>query len=240
MVRRSAKASNHPEQGEGLPQVVRLTGRRFEHVKDILKASKGKKLVVGKINSLIGEGEILNLGKDSLDMGVSLKQKPPAALNLTLIMALPRPQMLKRSLQCAASLGIKKIIILNFAKVEKSLWQSSSLKPEAIEEDLVLGLEQAKDTVLPEVVLKKQFKPFIEDELPKLIKNKHAFVAHPGEKGVLPKMNKKGIVLIIGPEGGLVDFEVELLKSKGIKAVDLGKRILRFENVIPYAIGKMS
>jgi RsmE family RNA methyltransferase len=221
------------------PQKVRLTGRRFDHVKDILKASQGKELTVGKVNGLVGKGEVLNLGKDSVDMSVSFKQKPPAPLNVTLIMGLPRPQMLKRSLQCVASLGIKKIIILNFARVEKSLWQSSTLKPEAIEQELILGLEQAKDTVLPEVILKEQFKPFVEDELPKLIKGKQAFVAHPGESQVLSKIGKKGTVLIIGPEGGLVDFEIELLKGKGVKAIGLGERILRFENVIPYVIGKM-
>ncbi len=220
-------------------QKVRLTGRRFEHVKDVLKVSQGKELTVGKINGLIGQGKVLDLGKDFLDLEVSLKEKPPSALNLTLIMALPRPPMLKRTLQCVSSMGVKKIIILNFSRVEKSLWQSSSLKPEAIQEELVLGLEQAKDTVLPEVILQRRFKPFVEDELPKLIKNKQAFVAHPGEVGILPKMDNKGAVLIIGPEGGLVDFEIDLLKSKDVKAVNLGTRILRFENVIPYVIGKM-
>ena len=243
----SSKEENHPERSSGLPQKVRLTGRRFEHVQDILKVSRGQELTVGKVNGLIGQGKVLELSKDSLTMDVSFKQKPPASLHLTLIMALPRPPMLKRSLQCAASLGVKKIIILNFSRVEKSLWQSSALRPEAIEQELILGLEQAKDTVSPEVVLEKRFKPFVEDQLPALIKDKEAFVFHPtGDSlrlGQLPPMeavpsfNK---VFIIGPEGGLVDFEVDLLKEKGVKAVTLGERILRFENVIPYVIGKMS
>jgi RsmE family RNA methyltransferase len=47
------------------------------------------------------------------------------------------------------------------------------------------------------------------------------------------------VVLIVGPEGGLIDFEVELLKGQGVQAVSLGERILRFENVIPYVIGKL-
>ena len=101
---------------------------------------------------------------------------------LTLILALPRPPMLKRILFSAAMLGIKKIIILNFNRVEKSLWNSSSLKPPAITEQLTLGLEQAKDTIMPEVILKKAFKPFVQDELPVLIKGKSALVAHPGGK----------------------------------------------------------
>src|SRR5208283_3585485 len=106
------------------------------------------------------------------------------ALPVTLILALPRPPMLKRILFSAAMLGVKKIIILNFNRVEKSLWNSSSLKPKAIEEQLVLGLEQAKDTVMPEVIIKKRFKPFVEDELPILIKGKSALVAHPDKKSM--------------------------------------------------------
>jgi len=222
------------------PKKARLSGRRFEHARDILKVKIGSELTVGKVNGSIGSGKIVAIAKDSLELELNLKQKAPASLDLTLIMALPRPQMFKRTLQCVSALGVKKIIILNFAKVEKSLWQSSTLKPEEIRQDLILGLEQAKDTVLPKVILKKQFKPFVEDELPDLIKDKKAWVAHPGEKGKLSKIDGKGAVLIIGPEGGLVDFEVDLLKSKGVKAVTLGERILRFEHVIPYVIGKMS
>ena len=103
-----------------------------------------------------------------------------------------------------------------------------------------MGLEQAKDTVLPQVVLKKRFKPFLQDDLPSLIKGKQAFVAHPGQKAALPKMRRaQEAVLIIGPEGGLVDYELEGLKDIGVRPVHLGQRILRFENAIPYAIGKM-
>ena len=117
-----------------------------------------------------------------IELEVKLDRKPPEALPLTLILALPRPPMLKRILFSAAMLGVKKIIILNFNRVEKSLWNSSSLKPQAITEQLVLGLEQAKDTMMPEVILKKRFKPFVQDELPALIKGKLALVAHP-DKG---------------------------------------------------------
>ena len=239
MVRSSVNASNHPEQSEGSSQKVCLTGRRFVHIQEILKVKVGQVLSVGRLNGLIGQGQVINLGKNFLEMDVDLKLEPPKPLDLTLIMALPRPPMLKRTLQCAASLGIKKIIILHFAKVEKSLWQSSALKPEAIQEELILGLEQAKDTFLPEIILKKRFKPFVEDELPQLIKGKKALVVHPGETMPLPKAGKNEVVLVIGPEGGLTDFEVDLLKSKGVQGAHLGSRILRFENVIPYCVGKM-
>ena len=234
------------------PTRVRLTDRRFTHIQDILKAECAKTLTVGLINGLMGQGEVVVKNKDAIELEVKLDQKPPEALPLTLILALPRPPMLKRILFSAAMLGVKKIIILNFNRVEKSLWNSSSLKPETIEEQLILGLEQAKDTLMPEVIIKKSFKPFVQDELPTLIKGKQALVAHP-DKITMLSANKitmsfpkafvgnlnKNILLIIGPEGGIIDFEIELLKSAGCQLIDLGPRILRTESVLPYIVGKL-
>jgi len=224
------------------PTRVRLTDRRFQHIQEILKPEIGQQLTVGKINGLIGQGEVISQTSKAVELEVKLNQKPPEALPLTLILALPRPPMLKRILFSAAMLGVKKTIILNFNRVEKSLWNSSSLKPQAIEEQLVLGLEQAKDTMMPEVILKKGFKPFVQDELPTLIKGKQALVAHPGSSNVI--LSPKGeesqpFVIIIGPEGGIIDYEIEALKTAGCKFVDLGPRILRTDSVLPFFVGKI-
>ena len=153
-----------------LPNRVRLSGRRLLHIQDIFKAQSGQNLTVGKINGLMGQGTLVSSESDAVELEVNLNQKPPQALPLTLILALPRPPMLKRILFSAAMIGVKKIIILNFSRVEKSLWNSSALKVQAITEQLILGLEQSKDTVMPQVILKKGFKPFVQDELPTLIK----------------------------------------------------------------------
>ena len=250
------------------PNRVRLSGRRFTHIKDVLKAECSKILTVGKINGLMGQGIVVGerifpplfykegVRGSFIELEVKFDQKPPQALALTLVLALPRPPMLKRILFSSAQLGVKKIIILNFNRVEKSLWNSSSLKPQAITEQLVLGLEQAKDTVMPEVILKKGFKPFVEDELPALIKGKLALVAHPDSRSILPitcsafrgsslSRNKaignidRQILLVVGPEGGIIDYEIELLKAAGCQPIDLGPRILRTETVLPYVVGKL-
>jgi RsmE family RNA methyltransferase len=227
------------------PTRVRLKDRRFIHIRDVLKVQCSQSLTVGKINGLMGQGEVVSKKSDYVELEVKLDGKPPEALGLTLVLALPRPPMLKRILFSAAMLGVKKIIILNFNRVEKSLWNSSSLKPQAITEQLVLGLEQAKDTLMPEVLLKKGFKPFVEDELPGLIKGKLALVAHPDKQAINQSANQpcpspdKHILLVIGPEGGIIDYEIELLKKAGCQPLDLGPRILRTEAVLPYVVGKL-
>jgi 16S rRNA (uracil1498-N3)-methyltransferase len=224
------------------PHRVRLSGRRLAHIQEILKAERGQSLAVGKINGLMGQGILVFKNNDAIELDVKLDGKPPEALALTLVLALPRPPMLKRILFSAAMLGVKKIIILNFNRVEKSLWNSSSLKPQAITEQLVLGLEQAKDTLMPEVILKKGFKPFVEDELPGHVKGKLALVAHPGPSTVIlgPRAEEsKPLIVVIGPEGGIIDYEIELLKSAGCHTIDLGPRILRTESVLPFMVGKL-
>jgi 16S rRNA (uracil1498-N3)-methyltransferase len=226
------------------PHRIRLTGRRFAHIQEILKAECGQQLTVGKINGLVGQGTVKSKTKEVIELDVKLESEPPEALSLTLVLALPRPPMLKRILFSAAMLGVKEIIILNFNRVEKSLWNSSSLKSAAITEQLILGLEQSKDTVMPEVILKKAFKPFVQDELPGIIKGKTALVAHPHKFpspswGGLGRGKRLPIVLIIGPEGGIIDYELELLKTAGCQTIDLGPRILRTEYVLPYVVGRL-
>ncbi len=222
------------------PNRVRLTDRRLTHAKEILRVEEGQTLTVGQVNGLIGKGTVAHISDDALELDVAFTQDPPPPLPSALIMALPRPNVLKRTLLCAASLGIKKIIVLNFNRVEKSLWNSSSLRPEAIKEHLVLGLEQGKDTVMPEVILKDRFKPFVEDELPNLMKGTLPLIAHPGGGQPCLKASQQPVTLVIGPEGGLVDYEVEKLQSLGFQPIDLGPRILRVETVVPYLIGQLS
>ena len=218
---------------------VRLTGRRHRHIFSILGAKIGDELSVGLLNDKIGIGRIILIDAASLDMEVELKGVPPMPLPMTLILALPRPQALKRTLICASTLGIKRIVILNCHRVEKSLCQSTTLHESSIRDHLILGLEQAKDTILPDVTLRKLFKIFVEDELPDLIKGTIPFVAHPGALHSCPVSVRQPVTFFIGPEGGFIDYEVDKLKRLGFTDVDLGERILKVESVLPYVAGKM-
>ena len=53
-------------------------------------------------------------------------------------------------------------------------------------EQLLLGLEQARDTLLPEILIRPLFKPFVEDELPGLIRDTLPLVAHPAAARGMP------------------------------------------------------
>ena len=172
-------------------------------------------------------------------MDVSLIHPPPSPLPLTLILALPRPKVLRRILLSVTAMGVKRIFLLNSFRVEKSFWQSPVLEPESIQRQLVLGLEQSRDTILPEIFLRPFFRPFAEDEAPALIKDTLPLVAHPTAEEPCPRDVLQPVTLAIGPEGGFIPYEVEKLISCGFHAVHLGERILNIEAAVPALISRL-
>lgn len=218
---------------------VRLSGRRLQHILAVHKAETGERLRVGVIDGNIGSGLITDIDSEAVELQVELTQLPPAPLPVTLLLALPRPKMLKRILQAVTSLGVKQIYLFNSYRVEKSFWGSPLLQPEKLREHLLLGLEQARDTRLPEVHLRQRFKPFVEDELPELIEGTRAVVAHPAsEEGTLLQPNRS-TTLAIGPEGGFIPYEIEKLVECGFEPFSLGERILRVETAVPVLLSRL-
>ena len=211
---------------------VKLTGRRLKHIQTVHKASPGDTLTVGLLNHKLGKGTISALNASSCTLDIVLLSPPPPPLPLVLLLALPRPNMLKRILQTCATMGVKKIVLLNSYRVEKSFWQTPLLNPNALREQLILGLEQGKDTLLPEVILEKRFKPFVEDRLPDLANKARKLIAHPNTQFPMPTTSAEATVLAVGPEGGFIEYEVDKLLKSGFSGIQLGPRILRVETAI--------
>jgi 16S rRNA (uracil1498-N3)-methyltransferase len=218
---------------------VQLDGRRLRHILQVHRASVGDELCVGLAGGLVGTGVITSSTGSSLEMDVCLDRTPPEKLPVTLVLALPRPKMLKRVLIGAASMGVKKIILMNSFKVGKSYWQSPTLQKDNIEEQLILGLEQARDTIMPEVVLRQRFKPFVEDELPGIIEYTLPLLADPCGPVPCPREVSGPVTLVVGPEGGFTAYEVEKLVSIGFSAVNAGDRILRVETAVPALLWRL-
>lgn len=218
---------------------VVLTGRRLAHVLSVHQATVGESLRVGELNGLMGSGEITELSTERLCMRVVLSESPPPKQPVILVLALPRPKMLKRILQMVTTLGVEHVVLINSYRVEKSYWQSPWLSEAAIHEQLLLGLEQARDTVLPKITLAKRFKPFVEDDLPDLMLGREGWLAHPIDASECPKHVVQPQLVAIGPEGGFIPYEVALLQAAGLKPVSLGARILRVETAVAVALGKL-
>ncbi|HYQ47570.1 MAG TPA: 16S rRNA (uracil(1498)-N(3))-methyltransferase [Thermodesulfovibrionales bacterium] len=218
---------------------VRLRGRRLKHAIDVLRPSEGDDLTVGLLNGQAGRGTITSISREELVMTVVLDSEAPPPLPLTLILALPRPKMLRRVLFSAACMGVKKIYLINAARVEKSFWKSPLLSEERIREQLMLGLEQAEDTSMPEVILRPLFRPFVEDELPAIVKDTLALVAHPAAEHACPRGVENHVTLAVGPEGGFIPYEIEKFVSLGFRPVSMGRRLLRVETAVPALLARL-
>lgn len=218
---------------------VRLSDRRYLHIRDIHRAQEGEELSVGLLGGRMGTGKIVSMTDQAIEMDISLNLPPPAPLPVTLILALPRPNILKRTLQAASAMGVKKIFLIHSNRVEKSFWLSPVLKPEKIHEQLILGLEQGKDTVLPIVQLRKRFKPFVEDELAGWMQGTLALAAHPQAGETCPRDVQQPVTLVIGPEGGFIPYEIKKLTALGFTPVHFGNRILRVDTVVPALLARL-
>lgn len=228
----------HPEDFLA-PHRVRLGGRRLAHVRETHRAVVGDTLQVGLLGGRIGLGQVTRIDGDALELEVALRQEAPAKLPLTLVLALPRPKVLNRVLASATSLGVRSIHLVNAWKVEKSYWKSPRMSPENLLEQRLLGLEQARDTVLPELHLHRLFRPFAEDVLPGLTRDTLALVGHPGAPMPCPRRIDHAVTMAVGPEGGWIPSEVDSLEAAGFQAVDLGPRILRTETAVAALIGRL-
>ena len=218
---------------------VVLADRRFTHMQHIHRVVEGDSLRVGRINGMMGKATVVRLAPHEAELEVSFDQPPPAKLPLTLVLAVPRPKMLRRLFQTVATLGVPRLILVNSYKVEKSFWQTPFLHPDAIRENLILGLEQARDTVLPEVIIEKRFKPFVEDRLPAIAAGTLGLVGHPGPYPACPRSVEQAVTLAIGPEGGWIPYEVDLLANAGLAPVQLGDRILRVETAVTALLSRI-
>ncbi|WEZ89073.1 16S rRNA (uracil(1498)-N(3))-methyltransferase [Pseudomonas sp. NyZ480] len=218
---------------------VVLADRRFTHMQEIHRVAVGDTLRVGRIGGLMGKATVVRLEKHQAQLDVSFDQPPPAKLPLTLVLAVPRPKMLRRLFQTVATLGVPRLVLVNSYKVEKSFWQTPFLHPDSIRENLILGLEQARDTVLPEVIIEKRFKPFVEDRLPAIVENTLGLVGHPGPYPACPRAVEGPVTLAIGPEGGWIPYEIELLGKAGLTPVQLGDRILRVETAVTALLSRI-
>ncbi|RLA46729.1 MAG: 16S rRNA (uracil(1498)-N(3))-methyltransferase [Gammaproteobacteria bacterium] len=218
---------------------ITVQDHRLQHLLQVHRAKVGDQVRVGELGGLMGEGHILELSDKRAVLALALSLHPPAKLPLSLIIALPRPKMLRRILRSMAEFGAAELHLINSYRVEKSYWQTPVLQAATIHEYLLQGLAQSRDTMLPQIHCHPRFKPFVEDLLPAMTEDRCALLAHPGDYPPCPREVRGETVVVIGPEGGFIPYEVEKLQEAGCEAVSLGPRILRVENALTSLLGRL-
>ena len=212
--------------------------RQIQHLSQHVQLNAGDTLKVGIRNGQRYLTEVVTISEQHILLRPIQLEAVPAKLPVHLILALPRPKVLRRMVMDAVTLGVQRISLIHSYRVDKSYWQSPFLQQ--LDDYVTLGLEQAGDTIEPEIQLYQRFKPFVEDVLPTLISAEQpAYVAHPYATQQMPYAVQHWCSLIIGPEGGFIPYEVELLQKNGCQAMSLGNRILRTETAVSHILGRL-
>lgn len=221
---------------------ISITGERLVQLQSLLARhprgqAAGHFIRVGELGGRVGKGEVLSSGAERVLIRVTLQALPAPKLPVTLILALPRPKMLRRILRLVSELGVPELHLINAMRVEKSYWQSPALAPEVMRAYLMQGIMQTGDTVLPQVSVHRSFKQFVERRLESIVGEHKFLVAHPGDfplcstvAGVSPSC------LAVGPEGGFTASEVDHFQACRAQCVSLGSRVLRVETALPVVL----
>jgi RsmE family RNA methyltransferase len=207
-----------------------LTDRRARHAIDVLKVAQGDDVRVGRLNGPLGRGVVTTRATDRVTLQCQFSVAPPPRPRIDLVLALPRPKVLKRLWAQLAALGVRHIALTNAERVERDYFDTHVLSPATYGPLLLEGLEQAQDTWVPGVSVHRRFRVLVEDELATLVSpGATRFVAHAGPGWAPPRVapGATHAALAIGPEGGWNTFELALLGQHGFEHVSMGERTLR-------------
>lgn len=212
-------------------RTVVLSDRRAVHIRTVLRAVPGSELRLGLIDGPTGTGIVRSVSDSAVMLECVFESAlPPDPPLLDLLLALPRPKVMKRFWPVLASFGVRRVGLINAERVERVYFDSHVLEPGFIRAQLLEGCEQAGGTRLPQVTVHRRFRPFIEDELADWSPGTCRIVAHPGTAARMRDRvspDPAGVLLAVGPEGGWNAFELGLLESRGFQSVGLAGGALR-------------
>lgn len=213
---------------------ARVEGARAAHARDVLRAQPGDSIRIGLLDGPKGSGHVIRFDARALELVCAFAGEPPPRPPVDLLLAMPRPKVMKRLWAQLAALGVDRIFITNAARVERNYFDTHVLDPAFFTPLLIEGLQQAQDTRLPRVEIHRRLKPLVEDHLPG---DSERYLLHPGAPRGLRSAAPCGRALLaIGPEGGWVPFEVELFERHGFLPVSLGARTLRTDTACVAAL----
>jgi RsmE family RNA methyltransferase len=222
--------------------------------------SVGHEVRIGVIDGGRGVGTVEAIDAGSVVMRCAIEAETPPRPPVDLLLAVPRPKVMRRLWAQIAAMGVGRIILTNAERVERDYFDAHTLDEAEYRPLLIEGLQQARDTLVPHVSIHKRFKVLVEDELDALCPDAARLVAQPGTDAstitdafamdpalhsVSPALHRSRVLLAIGPEGGWNDFELKLLGAHGFQAIGMGPRSLRSDTaciallaLVHHAIGR--
>ena len=211
-----------------------INGTDCNHIKNVLRMREGDTFLVSEngMSSLCslkcfeGECVIAEIIEENF-------QNTELPIKIYLFQGLPKSDKMELIIQKVVELGASAIIPVEMSrcvvKLDDKKKKSKTSRWQAISES---AAKQSKRTIIPEVYDAISYKQALKmaSELDMFIvpyESKNGMIS---TTEALAEINKcKSVGIIIGPEGGFDETEIELAMNSGGKIVSLGKRILRTE-----------
>ncbi|HEY1302213.1 MAG TPA: RsmE family RNA methyltransferase [Vicinamibacterales bacterium] len=212
---------------------VTLADARARHLLNVLRVIPGQTVRVGLLDGPLGEGTVESAGDGRVTMRCVFEPERPCRPRIDVVLALPRPKVMRRLWAQLAALGVGRIVLTNAERVERQYFDTHVMTEAVYRPLLIEGLQQARDTRLPLVSIHRQFRILVEDHLDTLFAAGRRLVADPSGTtplgSALAHTQDERVLIAIGPEGGWNSFELSLLGAHGFEVVSLGPRTLRVD-----------
>ncbi len=211
-----------------------ITGDDFNHIKNVLRMTVGEQFLVS-CNDTSDLCELESIQSDTVVAKIIKEnyQNTNLSINIHLFQGLPKSDKLELIIQKAVELGVASVTPVamkrSIVKIDDKKKKSKQERWQAIAE---AAAKQSKRTAIPKVCDILSYKEFINraKELDLLLVPYECAEGMTATKEVL-KQIKSGmnIGIIIGPEGGFEEKEIDEALAVGGKVISLGARILRTE-----------
>ena len=227
---------------------IEILGDNFNHIKNVLRYNIGDKLNIVVENESKYLCMIKEITKETIicDIESRIDSNCEANIKIDIYQGLPKFDKMELIIQKSVELGANAIIPLKMKRcVVKIDEKSENKKIERWQKIAESAAKQSGRDIIPQIANVTKI-----DELAKRITQYDiVIVCYENEqknklktellqlKNNMKEHPEIKIAVVIGPEGGLEENEVELLKQNGAKIVTLGKRILRTETVALNVLG---
>lgn len=212
-----------------------ISASRWEIIRTKVHSDKFRVGVIGKYTAYATIAEEIN---DGVKLNLSQVMPPFDRLPVSLFVGLSRPPTIRKVIGVAAMMGVADLHFVPTENGEKSYIQSNMLKEPKLSQEIEKALEQSCDCIPPIVEIHRNWKLFLNEKLPHLLKpNSHKYFFDTLNSEIKAATEAVHSALFFGPEAGLSEGEVRDLKDLGFKSVSLGKRVLRVEVAVATAIG---
>lgn len=219
---------------------IEITGEDVNHIRNVLRLTKGEKIKICDTgNSKNYICEINDISKEEVICNIIEEVSGEAEGNVILhiYQGLPKADKMELIIQKGTELGVSEFIPVNFKRsIVKISEKDEKKKIDRWQKIAEVAAKQSGRDIIPTIRNIENIKNICNN----INEYDIVLVAYELEeqnyiKNELLKIKNNNtnyrIAIVIGPEGGIDEEEINLLKSAGAKIISLGKRILRTETV---------